>query len=273
MIERHGGTVEGFAGDALVAVFGLAELHEDDALRAVRAAVELREAQPGVRLGLEAGEVFVAGGPRRSRDRRRVHRRGGAPGGGRRRRGPARRGDPRPRPRRRRRRAARRRWRLAACATPARSARCAARSWTARASGRRCSDAFARVRDERDCRLVGIVGPAGIGKSRLAHELAGELDATVVSGGCAVLRRGRHVPAAGRDRRGAGRARARRRAARRGHGGDAEGARGDRPRRRAGGGRGDLLGGAAAARGRDRRAAARRRASRTCTGRSRRSWT
>ena len=38
VIERHGGTVEGFIGDAVVGVFGLAELHEDDALRAVRAA-------------------------------------------------------------------------------------------------------------------------------------------------------------------------------------------------------------------------------------------
>jgi DNA-binding SARP family transcriptional activator len=43
-IERHGGAVEGFIGDAVVGVFGLTELHEDDALRAVRVAVELRAA-------------------------------------------------------------------------------------------------------------------------------------------------------------------------------------------------------------------------------------
>ena len=44
VIERHGGTVEKFIGDAIMAVFGIPVLHEDDALRAVRASVEMRQA-------------------------------------------------------------------------------------------------------------------------------------------------------------------------------------------------------------------------------------
>ena len=38
VLERHGGTVEKFMGDAVMAVFGVPVLHEDDALRALRAA-------------------------------------------------------------------------------------------------------------------------------------------------------------------------------------------------------------------------------------------
>jgi class 3 adenylate cyclase len=64
ILERHGGTVEKFVGDAAMAVFGLPQVHEDDAIRAVRAAVEMRDAlEPfglEVRIGVNTGEV-VAG--------------------------------------------------------------------------------------------------------------------------------------------------------------------------------------------------------------------
>jgi predicted ATPase/class 3 adenylate cyclase len=55
VLERHGGTVEKFIGDAIMAVFGLPTLHEDDALRAVRAAHEMQEALARVNDRLEAG--------------------------------------------------------------------------------------------------------------------------------------------------------------------------------------------------------------------------
>src|SRR5712691_3329033 len=63
IVETHGGTVEKFIGDAVMAVFGVPVVHEDDALRAVRAAVEMRHALPelGVqaRIGVNTGEVVT----------------------------------------------------------------------------------------------------------------------------------------------------------------------------------------------------------------------
>jgi len=76
VVERHGGKVEKFIGDAVMAVFGVPQLHEDDALRAVRAAAEMREALGAlndrlardsgvtiqVRTGINTGEVAVGPG-------------------------------------------------------------------------------------------------------------------------------------------------------------------------------------------------------------------
>ena len=77
VIERHGGTVEKFIGDAVMAVFGIPQVHEDDALRAVRAAFEMRGAldrlnaelrsERGVtivtRTGVHTGEVVASEDP------------------------------------------------------------------------------------------------------------------------------------------------------------------------------------------------------------------
>src|SRR6476661_4469617 len=79
-VERHGGTVEKFIGDAVLAVFGIPRVHEDDALRAVRAAGDMGgalstvNAESGrgtgtelrIRIGINTGEVVVSG---RSSDR------------------------------------------------------------------------------------------------------------------------------------------------------------------------------------------------------------
>jgi class 3 adenylate cyclase/tetratricopeptide (TPR) repeat protein len=59
-VEHHGGTVEALAGDSLTAVFGVPVVHEDDALRAVRAAADFGE-RPEIRLGLSTGEVITGG--------------------------------------------------------------------------------------------------------------------------------------------------------------------------------------------------------------------
>src|SRR5918999_456852 len=72
-LERHGGTVEKFIGDAAMAVFGVPVAHDDDALRAVRAASDLRPALSelneelerahgvtlSIRTGVNTGEVVV----------------------------------------------------------------------------------------------------------------------------------------------------------------------------------------------------------------------
>jgi predicted ATPase/class 3 adenylate cyclase len=55
VLERHGGTIEKYIGDAIMAVFGLPRMHEDDALRAVRAAAEMGEALSELNVTLRAG--------------------------------------------------------------------------------------------------------------------------------------------------------------------------------------------------------------------------
>ncbi|PWU22445.1 MAG: hypothetical protein C5B48_10055 [Candidatus Rokuibacteriota bacterium] len=66
-VEQHGGTVEKFIGDAVMAVFGVPRAHEDDALRAVRTAVDMRDSVSGssdgleLRIGVNTGEVVTGG--------------------------------------------------------------------------------------------------------------------------------------------------------------------------------------------------------------------
>jgi class 3 adenylate cyclase len=53
VLESHGGTVEKFIGDAVMAVFGIPQVHEGDALRAVRAVTAMRRRLAGLNEELE----------------------------------------------------------------------------------------------------------------------------------------------------------------------------------------------------------------------------
>jgi class 3 adenylate cyclase len=68
-LERHGGTVEKFIGDAVVALFGAPVAHEDDPERAVRAALAVKDAIPQA----NPARVLLRGGA--------AHRQGKARGG------------------------------------------------------------------------------------------------------------------------------------------------------------------------------------------------
>jgi len=198
IVELHGGTVEKFIGDAVMAVFGVPVVHEDDALRAVKAALEMREVFPelGVRarIGIATGEV-VAGTEERLVTGDAVNlaarlEQAAKPGDvllgegtlrltrssveveqleplvvkGKAERVQA--------------------YRLVAVAGEA------ARRNEAPMVGREreqrlLADAWERVVSERSCHLFTILGPAGVGKSRLAAEFLAPLrDARVVRGRC-----------------------------------------------------------------------------------------
>jgi class 3 adenylate cyclase/tetratricopeptide (TPR) repeat protein len=212
VIERHGGTVEKFVGDAVMAVFGIPRLHEDDALRAVRAADELGgvlarlneqlERERGVcftvRVGINTGEVVTGdAGTLVTGDAVNVAKRLEEAAGG----GDVIVGDVTQRLTRK----SARFEPLAPLAVKGKSARI--RAWRLVAAdcyalpfqrrfdtpfvGRRreleqMRRAFARSLEERACHLFTLLGVAGIGKTRLACELFDELEgeATVLRGRC-----------------------------------------------------------------------------------------
>jgi DNA-binding SARP family transcriptional activator len=196
-IERHGGTVEKFIGDAVMAVFGVPNLHEDDALRALRAAADVQASLREVgdipvtaRIGISTGEVHVlsssaaalhvsgaaasvasqlegrapAGGVLLSDETYRLVR-------------DAVRAEP-----------AEDAWRLEEVLPDAPAY---ARRLDAPLVGRthelqRLQSAWKRVHEDKHCRVVTVVGEAGIGKTRLAREFVSSVrdEAQVLVGRC-----------------------------------------------------------------------------------------
>jgi class 3 adenylate cyclase/tetratricopeptide (TPR) repeat protein len=214
VLERHGGTVEKFIGDAVMAVFGIPELHEDDALRAVRAATELREAMTklndeleelgvhiGIRVGLNTGEVvagdgtggqmLVTGDPVNVAKRlEEAARTGEILLGENTRRLVANAAllEPRDELTVKGKSGPVVAWNVLGviAGAPAYARRLDAPLVGREAELRQLREIFATVVSQRSCQLVTLVGPAGIGKSRLAAELSAGLrhEARTVSGRC-----------------------------------------------------------------------------------------
>jgi class 3 adenylate cyclase len=197
IIEAHGGTVEKFIGDAVMAVFGVPTLHEDDAQRACRAAVEMRDAftELGItgRIGVTTGEVVTGTAERLATgDAVNVAARleqAAAPGEvlvGAETLTLARgavtvepvepltlKGKSKPVPA----------FRLISAHVEL------ARSFATPMIGRetelrRLRDAFAQAVHDNSCQLFTVLGSAGVGKSRLAGEFLDDIDARVVRGNC-----------------------------------------------------------------------------------------
>jgi class 3 adenylate cyclase/tetratricopeptide (TPR) repeat protein len=197
IVEAHGGSVEKFIGDAVMAVFGVPAAHEDDALRACRGAVEMRDALPELgiagRIGVNTGEVVTGTEERLATgdavnvaarleqaaqpgevligeetlglvraavevgDKRLLELKGKSEAV------PA--------------------WPL--LAVTGNVERLFATAMVGRETElRRLRDAFQQAAHDRSCQLFTVLGSAGVGKSRLAAEFLGELDARVVRGRC-----------------------------------------------------------------------------------------
>ena len=197
ILELHGGTVEKFAGDAVMAVFGVPVLHEDDALRAVRAAAEMSDAVDElglqVRIGVNTGEV-VTGTEERLATGDAVNvaarlEQAAAPG-------EVLLGEETVK----RVRDAVDAEQVGPLMLKGKSAPVFAyrvlsvrdappRRFETRMVGRESElrilrDAFARAASQRSCQLFTVLGTAGVGKSRLAAEFVRGIDARVVSGRC-----------------------------------------------------------------------------------------
>jgi class 3 adenylate cyclase len=208
IVERHGGTVEKFIGDAVMAVFGVPTVHEDDALRAVRAAAELRGGLAGLnqelerdygtqlelRMGVNTGEVVTgteerlatgdavnvaarleqAAQPGEVLLGEETHRlvRGAVDA------------DPAPPLSAKGKSEPLTAFRLVSVLDDAPARRHDAPMIGRQRQRELLEGAFANVVSERACHLFTILGAAGVGKSRLAQEFLAGVDATVVAGRC-----------------------------------------------------------------------------------------